>query len=1011
MERRKSFLGNTGPSTGTTIKGLQLFIADLRASQHSQDQEKRIQSEIFKVKQYFNSSSGKKSKDKLDGYQRKKYILKLAYIYITSNTSKLDDIIFALRETLELTRANTFSEKFTGYMTLSLLFQHKQVSEELDADIMNQLIIDLSANNENYLALALNFIGTCGSVTPEFGLNEDLVTHVFQVLRSPTSTQYLKKKAALAFLTLIKGNPTILTDNAQRKQIWIQRILSLLDDKNNYRLTLTVLPLVRYIADKLNPSYCKRLIPQLAEILYNSVVVGTSPGSNFPTEYKFANMPNPWLILKIVSLLNSLIISPRESSFDQIAASGSQFIHINEIDSETLGKLRMCVMQAIDLASRKSIDMMERLVQNTILFSLINFASKLDPSEDAIVNAVNILCSLLESSEINVRYLTLDSLVKLCSFSGKTAVDTVCKDNLDSIFYLLNTERDPSIVKKVIDLLFTFTNVDNIKTIVENLLKFLGNSKNFATSDIKSDLLVKLAVFTERYATDSNWFVETTLKLLSLSDIASLKDEEVWHRLCQIVVNNPELRIFACEKLVDYLQENQTSEPILKSAAFIIGEYGDLISEKVTIPKLFNLFTDKYFASSNLTKAMILTTMMQLYKFQPEISSHVIKFFQIELNSLDIELQRRSFEYLKLIQVVNLSANINLLNLLFAPQPPFNSKSNPLLKRLAHLPSTSNSNNNASASSLNLNSRTLSAAEKEASVTPTIQSSRQSHSSSALSVESIKALDSYYVQQKLVSNWREGFSRMIHYKQGILFISPLMKIIYRINDVGLSQLSIVLTYINQTEWDITGLSTEIIPSRTQDNPEYIISKSEVPSSSTIAPHKRVGQTVEVVIRKPYSIEESPIININFRCGGSSNSMNLKLGLGVTATMKKNSESPGTSLQQFVTRWKTLRDALDKDGEYHLMSLKISEEHKKTDSSILVFKTLERMGFEMVEKESISNTLFATGVIHTKTDGNFGCLIKIQYLEENGTVSITGRTTTPGPLAKYIVDCIRHALVK
>lgn len=116
---------------------------------------------------------------------------------------------------------------------------------------------------------------------------------------------------------------------------------------------------------------------------------------------------------------------------------------------------------------------MERIVQNTVLFSLINFASKLDPSDEAISNSVTALCSLLTSKEINIRYLTLDSLVKLCSSSGKPAIDAVRYKNLDMIFHLLNTERDSSIVRKVVDLLYTFTDVENVKIIVDGLLQYI----------------------------------------------------------------------------------------------------------------------------------------------------------------------------------------------------------------------------------------------------------------------------------------------------------------------------------------------------------------------------------------------------------------------------------------------------------------------------------------------------------------------------------------------------------
>lgn len=93
------------------------------------------------------------------------------------------------------------------------------------------------------------------------------------------------------------------------------------------------------------------------------------------------------------------------------------------------------------------------------------------------------------------------------------------------------------------------------------------------------------------------------------------------------------------------------------------------------------------------------------------------------------------------------------------------------------------------------------------------------------SSEDFSGKDSYYSRQILAPNWREGFTRMISHKQGVLFTSSLMKVIYRITTPDAQQpyvFHISLAFINLTEWEITGLSTQIIPSKTQGNPEYLI---------------------------------------------------------------------------------------------------------------------------------------------------------------------------------------------
>ncbi|CAB4253093.1 similar to Saccharomyces cerevisiae YBL037W APL3 Alpha-adaptin, large subunit of the clathrin associated protein complex (AP-2) [Maudiozyma barnettii] len=1035
MDRRKTFADSTVSNTGSNIKGLQLFIADLRASQQSEDQLKRIHSEIVKIKQHFNTSNKKGTSngrilnnDKFDGYQRKKYVAKLAYIYITSNTTMLNDILFGLDEVVKLIKSNIFSEKFIGYMTLELLYRHKIVVERVNDEVVIQLINDISSSKDDFTELGLNFVGVTGTLTKALASNQDLVSEVFQVLRSPTSSLYLKKKSTLAFLTLLKSKNSILADDLQRKQLWIQRILSLLDDTDNYRLTLTTLPLVEYIAKNIDPSFFTRLVPQLSDILYKCVVIGGSNTgrSSFPDEYKFANMPNPWLITKIVSLLNVLIISPSETE-DNNGLFESSLLHTDNIDCETLGRLRMCVMETINLGTRRTSDPMEKTVQNTILFSLINFASKLDPSHEAIVNSATALCELLNSNDINVRYLTLDSLIRLCSFSGKTAFDSIRGKNLDLIFHILNSERDSSIIRKVVDLLYTFTDIDNVKTIVEQLLSFILSSKHLSDPHLKSDIVIKAAILTENFSIDPSWYVSISLKILSLSVNTSTKDEEIWRRLCQIVVNNPQLQVLTCQKLIEYLRSNQTSEYIVKVAAFILGEYTYMISDNVPIPDLFNIFTEKYFTLQNGTKAMILTTMIKLYKCQPDIGSAVIKFYQLELNSLDIELQTRSYEYLKLIQISKMSQNLDLLDTLFQPLPPFNNKSNPLLKRLGSLPVASLSTmalsssrsrsssmilkNTSNDESDNGNIMQTTSQGTDVTVVPRPPPSRKTRSSSTFSelLNKNPVVDIKYGELKLSNNWREGSSRMFQFNQGILLSSPLLKILYKILVLEPTKLEITLTFVNQTEWDISALTSEIIASRTNNNPEYFLQNIQPPGSPMIIPHRKVEQKFEIVIRKPFSCNEAPVASIYFKCGGSVNTLNLRMGLGVTSTLSTNG---AVTLTQFVKRWKTLSDAMGKEGEYQSNDIVVSLFGNDTPDTNLTKLTniIMKMGFDVVEQTTLSQTLFLAGIVHTKTDGNFGCLLKLSYLD-TGKLNITCKTTTGGPLAQYIVDCIIFAINK
>lgn len=1003
MDRKKTFVG-TSNNGSSSIKGLQLFIADLRSAPHLQDQERRIQSEITKIKQNFDTQHQKQSKgqDKQGGYQRKKYIAKLAYIYITSNTSKLNDIIFGLDQTMELIQSSVYSEKFIAYMTIELLYEHKTVMDKINDALQYQILLDLRSNDENFVSLALNCVGIVGSLSKTLSNDEDIVAEVFQILRSPTSSMNLKKKSSLAFLTLLKKNNAILTNEPQRKQIWIQRILSLLDNRDNYRLTLASLPLIEYIAVHVDPAACTRLVPQLTQTLYSCLMNESSSNIDNPQlDFRFANMPNPWIITKTVSLLNMLIISSNEKS----SAQNDHLLHTSTMNKEILNTLRTCISQAIQLGERSFSDPMERIVQNTILFSLINFAPKLDPSDDAITDSVTALCKLLSSGQINIRYLALDSLIKLCSVLGTSAMNAVRLQNLDMISQLLYDERDASIIRKLADLLYIFTDSSNVKKTVDDLLQYITSSKQLADPNLKSDIAVKIAVLSEKYATDSNWFVTVSLKLLSFTSLTSINDDEIWQRLCQIVVNNPALQRTACEQLLYYFKNSQTSEPLIKTGAFLFGEFIDQITDLISVADLFNIFTTKYFTVTNFTKAMILTTVMKLYRCSDSIYTGAVKIYQMELSSLDIELQSRSYEYLNILRIARMENNPNLINILFHPIPPFNSSTNPLLKRLGLLQTSDND--------LTIEALTSNPSSKDSSNPFTQPTSTDT--SVTENGKNMVTQEELYNSQILAASWRDGFSRMLSFKRGILFSSSLLKILYRLDYPSPEepyQQKISLTFINESEWDMTNFSTNIIPFRTDSNPEYVVQEISLLSALDIAPRRRTEQTFDIIIRRQFNAEYSPIISIFFKCGASTNTINLKLGVGLNSTLR-TTEAPKQqlTLAQFFSRWKALGDALGTEGECIITKLRLKSikniSHSQEESILQVSLILKRMGFDIVEQSNLPNSLFFAGIIHTKTDGNYGCLIRVSC-EDEEYFTLTCRATIGSGLATNIASCIKLA---
>lgn len=82
------------------MRGLQTFISDVRKATTKEDEEERINKELAKIREKFKTNS------KMKGYDKKKYVCKLLYIYMLGY-----EIDFGHMEAIELLSSKTYSEK------------------------------------------------------------------------------------------------------------------------------------------------------------------------------------------------------------------------------------------------------------------------------------------------------------------------------------------------------------------------------------------------------------------------------------------------------------------------------------------------------------------------------------------------------------------------------------------------------------------------------------------------------------------------------------------------------------------------------------------------------------------------------------------------------------------------------------------------------------------------------------------------------------------------------------
>ena len=91
------------------MRGLSVFISDIRNCKSKEAERKRINKELANIRSKFKS-------DKLEGYQKKKYVCKLLFIFLLGN-----EVNFGYQEAVNLLSSIRFSEKQIGYLFVTVI--------------------------------------------------------------------------------------------------------------------------------------------------------------------------------------------------------------------------------------------------------------------------------------------------------------------------------------------------------------------------------------------------------------------------------------------------------------------------------------------------------------------------------------------------------------------------------------------------------------------------------------------------------------------------------------------------------------------------------------------------------------------------------------------------------------------------------------------------------------------------------------------------------------------------
>ncbi|XP_062335124.1 AP-2 complex subunit alpha-2 isoform X4 [Osmerus eperlanus] len=904
-------------SKGDGMRGLAVFISDIRNCKSKEAEIKRINKELANIRSKFKGDKA------LDGYSKKKYVCKLLFIFLLGH-----DIDFGHMEAVNLLSSNKYTEKQIGYLFISVLVNS---NSELIRLINNAIKNDLSSRNPTFMCLALHCIANVGSRE----MAEAFAGEIPRILVAGDTMDSVKQSAALCLLRLYKTSPDLVLMGE-----WTSRVVHLLNDQHMGVVTAAI-SLITCLSQK-NPDEFKTCV-SLAVSRLSRIV---SSASTDLQDYTYYFVPAPWLSCKLLRLLQCY--PPPE-------------------DGAVKGRLVECLETILNKAQEppKSKKVQHSNAKNAILFEAISLIIHYDSEPNLLVRACNQLGQFLQHRETNLRYLALESM---CTLASSEFSHEAVKTHIETVINALKTERDVSVRQRAADLLYAMCDRSNAKQIVAEMLSYLET----ADYSIREEMVLKVAILAEKYAVDYSWYVDTILNLIRIA--GDYVSEEVWYRVIQIVINRDDVQGYAAKTVFEALQAPACHENMVKVGGYILGEFGNLIAGDPRSSPLvqFNLLHSKFHLCSVPTRALLLSAYIKFINLFPETKATIQEVLRSDsqIRNSDVELQQRAVEYLKLSSI----ASTDVLATVLEEMPPFPERESSILAKLKKKkgPGAVSELEEGRREGGELNG----GGERggDASVMATSNASTPSPSADLLGLRSAApvGLAAPSAGSLLVDVFSEGgpaaasasvnddgFLRFVCKNNGVLFENQLLQIgiksEYRQN-LG----RMYLFYGNKTSVQFSSFCTTVTcPGDLQAQ----LNVQTKPVEPLVEGGAQVQQVINIECLTDFV--DAPLLNIKFRYGGALQNVTLKLPV----TINKFFQPTDMASHDFFQRWKQLSQPQQE-------AQKIFKAGQGMDTEVLKAKLLG-LGTALLENvDPNPENYVCAGVIQTKGQ-QVGCLLRLE----------------------------------
>eukprot|EP00798_Chlamydomonas_sp_ICE-L_P020227 gene20227-26980_t len=563
------------------MRGLQNFISEIRACSTKEQETKRVDKELFKIREKFSDDRG------LSGYDRRKYVWKLLYIYMLGY-----DIDFGHKQACDLIPMPKYKDKQVGYMACSLLLREDDDFLRL---AINGIKSDLNSRNEAFECLALNFVGSVGGRD----MVEPLTQDILKLLTNGSSRPLVKKRAALCLLKMMRKSPS---DQPVVNPATFCSVLGGLLDEQDLGLLLSVMTLFHGILSR------------------NGLV------------HKLVMRPSK------VRLCGSLgDRSLALESLSQMARAMPNLAPPMRQHQSTINAALALALESLSRMARAMPDLVPPMRQHQSTIS-----------------------AALRELDVGVRCSALDLMYRTCDSSN--VVEVVG----ELMNYMVAADQSMK---------------DDIVAKVGNLAETFAPSVQCLGWQPGRFFVAKVGNLAEKFAPSVQWYIDLVLQLLERA--GEMIHPDVWHRVVDLVRNNPPMQPYAARSVIAVIRRANPNENLVCTAAYLVGENGAQIKAETGPAEQFRILNGLFPPATQQTKGVLMAALMKIYLSEPQnpnLRRDMVGLFERYQQHMEPGLQQQSAEFLAVAEHPQAATMVFPLSMpqwpdLPAPRPQASSSS------------------------------------------------------------------------------------------------------------------------------------------------------------------------------------------------------------------------------------------------------------------------------------------------------------------------------------------------